>query len=446
MNQIDDYNSLLNKIDRNLIRKFPENWCLNKMTLPVHQSDTGVMSIITNTNDQNHINEIHKYTKCKSVEILQKEENFIKQIISDVYHSDKDWDIFLKNNLSLDSSSVETIIERLLIDAVKSNASDIHIFPFSTKVSFKYRICGKMKEIFSCEKVYYQKIVVYLKIMFGVDITSSFRHRDGATSKNILGVNINMRISFHRCVDGEKIAIRLINNVQSLGLHKLGYSEFVYNSIKRILRSNFGIFCFVGPTGSGKTTSLYSCLREIDLNLVNVMSVEDPVEVYLDNITQTDVNSHPDMNFVECLKSVMRQDPDIIVIGEIRDKETAEMTLRASMSGHKVFTTFHSYDAISAIDRLCEFGLNRRSVIDNMCGVVAQRILVNDDKRINMISEVLCFDKYSRSILYDDSLGDDVFSKLSNIGYSRIFEDGMKLVNKGIIRKMQLEEILDEDK
>lgn len=435
-------------IDYDLVQQFPENWCLNKMIMPI-SIENGVIRVATNNANQNTIHEIAKYAKFKNIEIIERDASCILDLINETYQVNETWNEFIDKTFQNEHCLIEKFADRLMADAVRKKASDIHILPCENCIKFKYRIAGRIEDIFQCHKKYFQKILVYLKVLFGVDITSSFKSRDASINKTILSAKVNIRISFHRCINGEKIAIRLINHVPNTCLSNIGYSEHVHHSITRILKASSGIICFVGPTGSGKTTSMYSCLSEIDLNRFNVMTVEDPVEMYIDSISQTNVNDHPDMNFVDCLKSIMRQDPDVIVIGEIRDNETAAMALRAAMSGHKVFTTLHAKNIISAIERFCDLGVSKKTVIDNIAGIVAQRLIrskCTGEYHTRVVSEAICLDKSLRSVLYQhDALSDSIAMELFAKGFKTMFDDGIDLVNKGLIAYEELESIVECD-
>ena len=212
-------------------------------------------------------------------------------------------------------------------------------------------------------------------------------------SRVVLGKKVDFRISFHKCLYGENVVIRILNNnIENISLDDLGYSKLELEKIREMIHSRNGMVVFIGPTGSGKSTAVCAAISdEIDCSRNNVMTVEDPVECKLKGVQQTDVNQHPEMTFSSCLRSILRQDPDVIFIGEIRDSETANMAIRASMTGHKVFTTLHARDVFSVVDRFVELGVPRGLCINNISGIISQRLIRKICKSCSKIGCVDCF-------------------------------------------------------
>jgi type II secretory ATPase GspE/PulE/Tfp pilus assembly ATPase PilB-like protein len=293
-----------------------------------------------------------------------------------------------------------------------------------------------------------------MKLMFSVDITPVVRSRDGSLSKFISGERFDFRISFHGCSYGENVVIRILNSKNQISLTSLGYSDKVLKDIKSMIHSHGGLVIFIGPTGSGKTTSLYASISELDHEKLNIMTAEDPIEKKITGVQQVDINSHPELNFANCLRSILRQDPDVILIGEIRDSETAQMALRAAMTGHKVFTTMHARSTIDVVDRLEELGIPRRLAINNIRGIVAQRLIKKNCQQCKgagcdhcddigsydrcVVAESLLFTAEVIKVLSSNSTNSEKVSNLLRIGYKTMMDDGLDKLKLGIISNSEL--------
>ncbi len=273
-------------------------------------------------------------------------------------------------------------INALISIALQHRASDIHLEPTPTGLRVRYRIDGILRDIKTLPLEISRKIIVALKVMSNMDIADSRRPQDGRigkeyTSDENLNLNLDMRVSTLPCVCGEKAVIRLLprNNPFSNHLESLGFSDLTLQIYDSWLRQPQGLIIMTGPTGSGKTSTLYTSLQAIAQEHVNVITVEDPVEYVLPNITQTQVCEPAGMTFAAGLRAILRQDPDIVMVGEVRDPETAETVVRASLTGHLVLSTMHTNDAASAIPRLKDLGPDPGLISDALIGVVAQRLV-----------------------------------------------------------------------
>lgn len=274
------------------------------------------------------------------------------------------------------SQPLVRLVNALLADAVQHGASDIHFEPEQFFLRIRYRIDGVLRQIRSLHKTYWPAMVVRLKVMSNMNIAETRAPQDGRISIGFSGRQIDFRVSAQPTAHGENIVLRVLDRLKGIvPLDGLGLSEDGLNLLKLMLARPEGIILVTGPTGSGKTTTLYSILNHINTENVNIMTLEDPVEYPMNMIRQTSVNEAAKMDFVNGIRSMMRQDPDVILIGEIRDEETAEMALRAAMTGHQVYSTLHTNSAIGAIPRLLDIGMLPDTMAGNIIGIVAQRLI-----------------------------------------------------------------------
>lgn len=272
-------------------------------------------------------------------------------------------------------------IEAIISSALRYRASDIHLEPTEEGLRVRYRIDGVLRNITMLPLEISRRVVVALKVMANMDIADSRRPQDGRIGDQYgLGkeakVEMDMRVSTLPCVGGEKAVVRLLPRKNPFStIDKLGFPQEALSIYKTWLQQPQGMIIFTGPTGSGKTSTLYTSLQEIATEDVNVVTVEDPVEYVLPRITQTQVNEAAGMTFASGLRAILRQDPDIVMVGEVRDHATAETAIRAALTGHLVFTTLHTNDAIGAIPRIKDIGPDVGLISDALLGVVAQRLV-----------------------------------------------------------------------
>jgi len=268
------------------------------------------------------------------------------------------------------------LVGALLVDAVKRGASDIHFEPEYAFLRVRYRIDGVLEQVRSLHKMYWAGIAVRIKVISGMNIAETRAPQDGRISLNLNGRPIDFRVSSQPTIYGENIVLRVLDREKSIiNLDKMGLSNETLGKLQLMLGRPEGVLILTGPTGSGKTTTLYSLLSKLNVESVNIMTLEDPVEYPVTMMRQTSVNESVRMDFANGIRSIMRQDPDIILVGEIRDQETAEMAFRAAMTGHQVFTTLHTNSALGAFPRLLDIGIDPAILAGNIIGVVAQRLV-----------------------------------------------------------------------
>ena len=274
------------------------------------------------------------------------------------------------------SQPVVRLIAALLADAVEKNASDIHFEPEQNFLRIRYRIDGVLRQIRSLHKTYWPAMAVRIKVLAKMNIAETRAPQDGRISLSLSGRQVDFRVASQATSHGENVVLRILDRQKGIvPLDGLGLESSQLDLLKRMISRPEGIILVTGPTGSGKTTTLYSILNHINSDTVNIMTMEDPVEYPMTLIRQTSVNDAAKMDFANGIRSLMRQDPDVILVGEIRDEETAIMAFRAAMTGHQVYSTLHTNSAVGAFPRLLDTGVTPEVMAGNMIGIVAQRLI-----------------------------------------------------------------------
>ncbi len=273
-------------------------------------------------------------------------------------------------------SPIVQLVNQLLLTAVKSGASDIHIDPTDIEFKIRYRIDGVLATEKALPKVILPKLISRIKVMSHMDITDTRNPQDGRIKTVIEGRPIDLRISTLPTVRGEKAVMRVLDlSRDSHGIDRLGLTEQEQKSFMRLISRPNGIVLVSGPTGSGKTTSLYACLDQLNDEEVNIITVEDPVEIELEGVNQVNVNPDIEFTFANALRSILRQDPNIIMIGEIRDTDTAQISVKAALTGHLVLSTIHTNSSVKTIGRMVDMGIDPFLVASSLSGIVAQRLV-----------------------------------------------------------------------
>ena len=302
---------------------------------------------------------VDKYKKEQELQINEEELNKEKNRQADI-----------------ESAPIVLLINNLIEAAVRNRASDIHIEPCKDKIRVRYRIDGSLKEILSYDNSLLGAIITRIKIISGMDISEKRIPQDGRITMLVDNKEYDIRVSSLPTVYGEKVVMRIaakegFNKDKS----KLGLGPKDLETFNEILKNSHGIILVTGPTGSGKSTTLYTALSELNTSDVNIITVEDPVEANIDGINQVQVNTKANLSFANALRSILRQDPDIIMIGEIRDAETAQIAVRASITGHLVVSTLHTNSTASSVTRLQDMGIENFMIADSLVGIIAQRLV-----------------------------------------------------------------------
>ncbi|MEN8206007.1 MAG: type II secretion system ATPase GspE [Pseudomonadota bacterium] len=277
---------------------------------------------------------------------------------------------------SEDDAPIIRLINALLTEAVKENASDIHIEPFENRLVVRFRVDGVLREVLEPQRVLAPLLVSRIKVMARLDIAEKRLPQDGRISLRVAGRAVDIRVSTLPSGNGERVVLRLLDKQAGrLDLESLGMASRDRDAIDKLINKPHGIILVTGPTGSGKTTTLYAALQRLNSKRRNIMTVEDPIEYYLDGIGQTQVNTKVALSFARGLRAILRQDPDVVMVGEIRDLETAEIAVQASLTGHLVFSTLHTNSAVGAVTRLRDMGVEPFLLSSSLIGVLAQRLV-----------------------------------------------------------------------
>ena len=282
----------------------------------------------------------------------------------------------LEETTAVKNAPVVKMVDKLFKNAIEMRTSDIHIEPYENEIRIRYRIDGDLHTVNRLGKESLGPLVTRIKILAGLNIAEKRIPQDGKIITKIGETNVDLRVSILPIVNGEKVVIRILNKDNTkFGKDKLGFSPKNLKKLENIIANPYGIVLVTGPTGSGKSTTLYSVLTELNKDDVNIITVEDPVEYTLEGINQVNVNSKAGLSFASALRSILRQDPDVIMIGEIRDNETAEIAIKAAITGHLVLSTLHTNDAPSSVTRLIDMGIEPFLASTSIAGIIAQRLV-----------------------------------------------------------------------
>jgi general secretion pathway protein E len=350
------------------------------------------------------------------------------------------------------------MLNALLTQAAKDGASDIHIEPYERSSSVRFRVDGTLREVVRPNKALHAALISRLKIMAELDIAEKRLPQDGRISLRIGGRAIDVRVSTLPSSHGERAVLRLLDKTESkFTLEGLGMSGEVLSAFDRLIQQPHGIVLVTGPTGSGKTTTLYASLGRVDTATTNVLTVEDPVEYELAGIGQTQVNPKIDLSFAKALRAILRQDPDVIMIGEIRDYETAQIAIQASLTGHLVLATVHTNDAPSSVTRLIDMGVEPFLLSSSLLGVLAQRLVRKlcvhckrqDEhghwhpvgcehcshtgyKGRTGVYELMVADTGVQALIHNRAAESELFAAAQAAGLRSMREDGERLIREGI--------------
>lgn len=375
-------------LDTALITLVPRDICVRNKVIPIEQSEGILKLAMTDVYNVLAIDQVRRHLD-KSIKIVPVycTDTEITELIERYYNYDLSIDGILREIETgiRDKSQMDgreegyvnptvRLVNVLLIDAIRQGCSDIHFEPEGSFLRLRYRIDGALQQIRSFHRDYWPSMLVRIKIMSGMNIAETRSAQDGRINMMALGREVDFRVATQPTVHGENVVLRILDKSKSLvDIDHLGLSEHNLELLKRCIKRPEGIIIVTGPTGSGKTTTLYSVLSYINSIDVNIMTLEDPVEYQLPLIRQTNVREGT-IDFQSGIKSLMRQDPDIIFLGEVRDEETAIMAIRAALTGHQVYTTLHTNDAFGAIPRLGDIGVPAHLIAGSLICAMAQRL------------------------------------------------------------------------
>ena len=362
----------------------PEHVAKEFKLVPIKVDDNTITIVISNPFNFKAIDTIREITGREVIVYTSKEDDIVKAL-ENVYGFAVSLEEEIENNIrealrtvtpGAESQPIASLVNNFVLKALMLDATDIHIEPSEKVTRIRYRIDGVLHNIFTLPKRLHPSLVTRIKIISNLDIGEQRIPQDGSFSLPFGIKMINIRVSTYPTPYGESVVLRILERMNILlGLEKLGFSEKNLQTLKRIIRKPYGIIVACGPTGSGKTTTLYSILMELNSLEKNIMTIEDPIEYRLPLIKQAQINERADFTFSKALRSILRHDPDIIMVGEMRDKDTATLAFQAALTGHLVLTTLHANNAAQAIPRLRNLGVDPYLISVGLIGVLAQRLV-----------------------------------------------------------------------
>ena len=403
-------------IDLETLKLIPESMAQQYKAMPIFKIGNSLTVAMADPKDIVAIDNMSRKAKCGIEAVLSAEGPILSAIVQ-YYRTASSFEDVIKDidkekKLQVDSSGFDSkklaeiaeeapvikLVNMIIMQAVKDRASDIHVEPEEERLVIRFRIDGILHEMFSPPKHLEPAFMSRIKVLSKMDIAEKRKPQDGRFNMRAMDRDIDFRVSSFPTIYGENIVIRILDRgAILLGLDKIGFSQDIQKEFGKLIKHPHGIILVTGPTGSGKTTTLYSALSTIDSEEKNVITIEDPVEYHLGRIRQSQVNTKAGLTFASGLRSILRQDPDIIMVGEIRDKETAEISVQAALTGHLVFSTLHTNDAAGALSRLIDMGIEPFLISSSTIGILAQRL-------VRKICDK-CKEEYSPSADILDGLG-----------------------------------------
>ena len=486
-------------IDPKLVKKIPKDFAVQNKLMPVSYNSESIVLAMVDVFDIIAIDQVRRFFPPNfRIDPVFVPETDIMHAIDQYFDYEMSIEGILKEIESGGTSKntneselrgdykspMVRLVDVILNDAVHHGASDLHFEPEAQFLRIRYRIDGKMVQIRSVHKDYWSAIAVRIKIMSNMNIAENRKPQDGRIETEILGRKIDFRVSTQPTINGENIVMRILDEKQSImTLEKLGFSENSNNVLKKIVQRPEGVIILTGPTGSGKTTTLYTVLNYINSIDKNIMTLEDPVEYRIPLIRQSNIRHDIGMDFATGIKAILRQDPDVILVGEIRDKDTAITAIQAAMTGHQVYSSLHTNDALSAIPRLMNIGVPTYLLSGALIGIIAQRLarklcvhckkeqpITDFEKKLlgpkyanvtqlyqavgcdkcshgykgrMAISEILPFDRELDEMIVASAGRKEMLKYALSTGFVPIVEDGLQKVVAGYIDLKELIRVVD---
>jgi general secretion pathway protein E len=375
------------QIDYKLLKRLPLKQLLRYNALPLYVEDSTVVVAFENPNDFEAKGAIERFFHGKIMDVVLAKGQMIKRELLKIQTTEEveEFSIDIKHDLtegstevsdSKDSSAILKLIETILSTAIDASSSDIHIEATETNCIVRYRIDGMLQEYFTLEKIIFGPLASRMKLLSNLDIAEKRKPQDGRFTHTVKGHVFDFRVSTLPTLFGESIVLRILDKSKALvKLEDAGMNAAAYQKFKKGIKSPYGIMLVTGPTGSGKTTTLYGALNAIIDVKDKIITVEDPVEYQMSGIQQVQVSAKTGLTFAAALRSILRQDPDKIMIGEIRDQETLRIAIEAALTGHLVLSTLHTNDAISAISRMQDMGIEDYLLGGAVVGIQGQRLV-----------------------------------------------------------------------
>lgn len=387
------------KIDYELLKFFPPEFLVKNLIFPVSRKNSGIEILMADVDNLDKISIIENFTGEKVLplkaekeyieKILKKSDTFTKVLTgkSESFFLKKEAETVEEESLSIESlteedDSVIKLLNNIILTAINKKASDIHIEAQTGLINIKFRIDGILNQVMDpLDKVFHLPLITRLKVISELNIAERRIPQDGRFRLNIEDKTIDFRVSIMPGIEGENAVVRILDremiteNIKELEIKELGFSEYLIEKIHFYISQPYGMFLVTGPTGSGKTTTLYASLNEIKSSEEKIITIEDPVEYQIEGITQIPVNEKKGLTFARGLRSILRHDPDKIMVGEIRDPETAQIAIQSALTGHLVFTTVHANNVFDVLGRFIHMGIDTYSFISALNCIVAQRLV-----------------------------------------------------------------------
>lgn len=383
------------KIDSNLVRLMDKKIAYEQEIFPLYM-DEGYVYIATKEEKNKNLYSYIRLIFKKDVKFIIYDEVRIKELLKLYYGNEKLSNIFLqseeeiKEQYEINGPNIE-LVEYILSQGILEGVSDIHIEPKKNDVAIRFRKDGLLYTFMNLSHSTYKGILGRIKVMANLDLTEKRMFFDGKIPYELENQDYDIRLSLAPTIHGEKLVMRILYKDRTIKtINDLNYTEENLTTLKKLLDEDNGIIIVTGPTGSGKSTTLYGALNYLNDKTINITTLEDPVEYEIDGINQISITGNDKLSFHEGLKNILRQDPDVIMIGEIRDEETAKIAVRAAVTGHKVLTTLHTNKALGAVNRLIDMGVEEYLLKDSLKGVIGQRLirrLCDNCKKIHCTNE-----------------------------------------------------------
>ncbi len=488
------------KVDTNLMDKIPEEICKKYQIFPFKENEKEVHIAAFNPSNLEAEREI-EYLTGKYVKIFFALLEQINKKIKEFYSPDEIIDSLVKKQQAslnvhvagednVEEKGVVKLMNQIFADAVLNDASDIHIEPREKDVVVRLRIDGVMRNDMELPKTLHQQLVSRIKVISDLNIAETRKPQDGKTKIFVDGADIDMRVSILPTSYGEKVVIRLLDKRKAMvSFEQLGIRGVNQELIKKCFSSHQGMVLVTGPTGSGKSTTLYAAINSLKSTATNILTIEDPIEYVFDGINQVQVNEKAGITFASALRSFLRQDPDVILVGEIRDQETAEIAIQAALTGHLVLSTLHTNDTFGTITRLKDMGVDEVKLAEALQGIIAQRLVrrlctsckqpVEKEKldprllytfeqmgyktpevykangcaacgytgykgRIG-VYEILLMDRDLKDALYQEASISELRKMARKKGFRNLFEDALSLVAEGITDYREVLRVVQQD-
>ena len=488
-------------IDSEVIKLVPETIAKKYKAVPLFKIGDSLTVAMVDPQDVSAIDEIRKKSKMDAIEPVLSTPDMIQRVIDQYYGAIGNAEELVKGLTKekleekakgrkglvglTEETSIIKLVNLIIMQAVKDRASDIHIEPEEDKVRIRYRIDGILHEAQNIPKHLQSALASRVKVMAEMDISEMRKPQDGRIQLKMESKNLDLRVSSFPTIQGENLVLRILDKSSVLlGLVELGFSNKDLKNFDKVIRQPNGIILVTGPTGSGKTTTLYAALSTINSMEKNIITIEDPVEYEIPLIRQTQVNPKAGLTFANGLRSILRQDPDIVMVGEIRDKETAEIAIRASLTGHLVFSTLHTNDAASALTRLLNMGIEPFLVSSSVVAILAQRLVrvicpkckekyipskeVLKDLKLTQkaefyrgkgcmkckntgfvgrigIYELLVINEEIKNMITAKKSANDIKKMAISLGMSTLFDDGLGKLKSGTTTVEEMLRVVEED-